>query len=212
MKRAVQQQAQQASAAASSRPSSSSRKQKNSPQSAVIRPFRTAIRAAAAAAVNGSDTSVNAWLSLRLRAIHDDGSNHEPWTDDSTKPLQRLQTGAASRFSADRGLVAALAALALGWRFTHLSTARDSWASRCFRARVLLSGEAVRIDWAALLGPALASLLVGIFVGLPGAIGTLFVWRLFADTRWSTAEATFAWLQPPAARLKRHSKHWRMRG
>ena len=56
--------------------SSSSRKQKNSPQSAVIRPFRTAIRAAAAAAVNGSDISVNAWLSLRLRAIHDDGSNH----------------------------------------------------------------------------------------------------------------------------------------
>ena len=56
-------------------------------------------------------------------------------------------------------------------------------------ARVLLSGENVRIDWIALLGPAFAAVIVSAFAGLAGAIGTLFVWRLFADTRWSVGEA-----------------------
>lgn len=56
-------------------------------------------------------------------------------------------------------------------------------------ARVLLSGETVRINWLQLAGPTFAAIVVGVFAGLPGAIGTLFVWRLFADTRWSTAEA-----------------------
>ncbi|MBK8545528.1 MAG: hypothetical protein IPL62_19565 [Caulobacteraceae bacterium] len=102
--------------------------------------------------------------------------------------LAAPSTGAASRFSADRGLVAALAALALG-AVSLISPPLAILGLALLSARVLLSGESVRIDWAALLGPALASLLVGIFVGLPGAIGTLFVWRLFADTRWSTAEA-----------------------
>lgn len=57
-------------------------------------------------------------------------------------------------------------------------------------ARVLLSSETVRINWLHLAGPGLAALIVGLFAGLPGAIGTLFVWRLVADTRWSIAEAT----------------------
>jgi hypothetical protein len=57
-------------------------------------------------------------------------------------------------------------------------------------ARVLFSGESVRIDWLTLIGPALAALTVGGFFGLPGAIGTVFVWRLVADTRWSMGEAT----------------------
>lgn len=102
--------------------------------------------------------------------------------------LAAPSTGAASRFSADRGLIAALAAFALG-AVSLFSPALAILGLALLSARVLLSGESVRIDWAALIGPALAALLVGIFVGLPGAIGTLFVWRLFADTRWSTAEA-----------------------
>lgn len=40
-----------------------------------------------------------------------------------------------------------------------------------------------------LIGPAAAALLVGAFVGLDGAIGVLFVWRVFADARWSVAYA-----------------------
>ena len=102
--------------------------------------------------------------------------------------LAAPSTGAASRFSADRGLIAALAAFALG-AVSLFSPPLAILGLALLSARVLLSGESVRIDWAALIGPALAALLVGIFVGLPGAIGTLFVWRLFADTRWSTAEA-----------------------
>jgi len=56
-------------------------------------------------------------------------------------------------------------------------------------ARVLMRRETQRIDVAAMTGPAFAALIVGAFVGLAGAIGVLFVWRLFADTRWSVGEA-----------------------
>lgn len=97
--------------------------------------------------------------------------------------------GAASRFSADRGLVAALMASALG-AISLFSPPLAVLGLALLAARVLFSGEAVRIDWLALLGPAFAALIVGAVVGLPGAIGTLFVWRLFMDTRWSVSEAT----------------------
>ena len=43
-------------------------------------------------------------------------------------------------------------------------------------------------DWLRLAGPAFAALIVGAFVGLAGAVGVLFVWRLIADARWSAAE------------------------
>ncbi len=55
-------------------------------------------------------------------------------------------------------------------------------------ARVLMRGD-IKIDLAQLAGPALAALVVGAFVGVAGAIGVLFIWRLFADTRWSVMEA-----------------------
>ncbi len=103
--------------------------------------------------------------------------------------LAAPSTGAASRFSADRGLVAALAAFALG-AISLFSPPLAILGLALLAARVLLSGEAVRIDWIALLGPAFAAFVVGAFVGLPGAIGTLFVWRLIADSRWSVGEAT----------------------
>jgi hypothetical protein len=103
--------------------------------------------------------------------------------------LAAPSVGAASRFSADRGLIAALAAFALG-AVSLFSPPLAVLGLALLGARVLLSGEAVRIDWLTLIGPALAALIVGVFVGLPGAIGTLFVWRLFADTHWSASEAT----------------------
>ncbi|HRP12379.1 MAG TPA: hypothetical protein PLK37_15220 [Terricaulis sp.] len=56
-------------------------------------------------------------------------------------------------------------------------------------AYVLMSAQSARLDLAALAGPALAALLVGAFVGLAGAIGVIFIWRLIADTRWSMNEA-----------------------
>lgn len=55
--------------------------------------------------------------------------------------------------------------------------------------RVLMRGEPVRIDLSATVGPLFAVLIVGAFTGLAGAIGALFVWRLFADTNWSVNEA-----------------------
>jgi len=59
----------------------------------------------------------------------------------------------------------------------------------CLGAHALMRRESARIDLVSLAGPAFAALIVGAFVGLAGAIGVLFVWRLIADTRWSTTEA-----------------------
>lgn len=56
-------------------------------------------------------------------------------------------------------------------------------------ARAMFRAEPKRIDLAALAGPLFAALIVGAFVGLDGAIGVLFAWRLFVDTRWSVNEA-----------------------
>lgn len=57
-------------------------------------------------------------------------------------------------------------------------------------ARALMRAEsAARVDFVSLAGPLLAAAVVGVFIGLAGAIGVLFVWRLYADTRWSVAEA-----------------------
>lgn len=56
-------------------------------------------------------------------------------------------------------------------------------------AYVLLRGQTRRGDWLRLAGPVFAALIVGAFTGLPGAVGVLFVWRLFADAGWSVDEA-----------------------
>lgn len=56
-------------------------------------------------------------------------------------------------------------------------------------AYALISTRPAQLNLAALVGPALAAILVGAFVGLAGAIGVVFIWRLIADTRWSMAEA-----------------------
>ncbi len=82
--------------------------------------------------------------------------------------------------------LAALAALALG----ALSIAAPPLA---LLALALLGANALaharRFDVASLLGPLCAALIVYAFIGVAGAIGMVFVWRLIADTRWSIAEA-----------------------
>lgn len=56
-------------------------------------------------------------------------------------------------------------------------------------ARALMRANTIRVDLAAIAGPAFAALIVGAFTGIAGVIGVLFVWRLIADARWSVAEA-----------------------
>ncbi|MGE0596530.1 MAG: hypothetical protein AB7P07_09190 [Hyphomonadaceae bacterium] len=56
-------------------------------------------------------------------------------------------------------------------------------------ARALMHANAPRINWLSLAGPAFGCVLVGAFVGLAGAIGFLFAWRVIADARWSVGEA-----------------------
>ncbi|MEZ5972907.1 MAG: hypothetical protein R3C31_13945 [Hyphomonadaceae bacterium] len=103
--------------------------------------------------------------------------------------LAASEAGAASRFSADRGLIAAMLAVGLG-AISLLSPPLALLGLSLLAGRVLFGGESVRIDWLALFGPAFAAVFVGAIIGLAGAIGALFVWRLVADTRWSIGEAT----------------------
>lgn len=56
-------------------------------------------------------------------------------------------------------------------------------------AHALMRIEHFKIDVLSLAGPIFAALIVGAFTGLAGGIGVLFVWRMFADTRWSVAES-----------------------
>lgn len=56
-------------------------------------------------------------------------------------------------------------------------------------ANAMMHADASRFSLAALAGPAFAALIVGAFVGLPGAIGVVFAWRLIADAHWSVEQA-----------------------
>jgi hypothetical protein len=62
-------------------------------------------------------------------------------------------------------------------------------------ARALMHARFIGFDVVSLAGPALAAAMVGAFAGLDGAMGALFVWRVFADTRWSVSEAARLALQ-----------------
>jgi hypothetical protein len=96
--------------------------------------------------------------------------------------------GAASRFVIDRGASAALGALMLG-AVSLLSPPLAILGLAALAARALLNGEYIHFDVVSFVGPVVAALIVGAFVGLAGAIGVIFVWRLVADTRWSVSEA-----------------------
>lgn len=97
-------------------------------------------------------------------------------------------SGAASGLAADRGVVAAFAALTLG-AVSVLSPPLAILGLAALGARVMLRAERVRFDIASFAGPIAAALLVGAFAGLAGGIGVIFIWRMIADARWSVAEA-----------------------
>lgn len=67
--------------------------------------------------------------------------------------------------------------------------------------RAIARSSTPRINLASCLGPAIAAFVVGAFVGLAGAIGVIFVWRVFADAKWSLAAARTPAREPRAPLL-----------
>lgn len=51
--------------------------------------------------------------------------------------------------------------------------------------RALTRARALRFDARALMAPTLAALFVSSYAGLAGAVGVIFLWRIYADCRWS---------------------------
>lgn len=98
-----------------------------------------------------------------------------------------LVAGAASHAN-NRSLAALLVALTAG-ASALISPAFALLVLAALAAHALMRGENIRFDFASLAGPTFAALIVGAFAGLAGAIGVIFVWRLYADCRWSTREA-----------------------
>jgi hypothetical protein len=100
-----------------------------------------------------------------------------------------LETGAASRIGLGHSRLALLIALFAG-ALALVSPPLALLTLAALGANALMRAENLRVDVAGVVGPAAAALVVGAFVGLAAGVGVLFVWRLFADTRWSIAEAT----------------------
>ena len=78
-------------------------------------------------------------------------------------------------------------------------------------ARAWLGASTLRFYPVAVAGPLFAALIVFAFVGAPGAIGTLFAWRLVADARWSVGEArrlAMAAGRPGETRFKALAHAW----
>lgn len=98
-----------------------------------------------------------------------------------------LFAGAASHANG-RSWSALLVALAAGGSAL-VSPTFAILALAALAAHALLRGENLRFDIVSLAGPTFAVLIVGAFTGLAGAIGVIFVWRVFADCVWSAREA-----------------------
>lgn len=98
------------------------------------------------------------------------------------------EPGTSGRASIGHSQIALLVALGAG-ALALIAPPLALLALAALGAHALVRAEAVRINLATLAGPIVAALMVGAFVGLAGAIGVLFVWRLIADARWSIAEA-----------------------
>jgi hypothetical protein len=99
-----------------------------------------------------------------------------------------MGSGAVRRIVIGRSASALLIALAAALA-AYLLPAAALFILGALAARVVVAGDIPRIDWYKLAGPALACVIVAAFVGLPGAIGVAFTWRLFSDTQWSVGEA-----------------------
>lgn len=105
----------------------------------------------------------------------------------SLAPRAANQVAPLAQLVANRSALALMAALALG-ATALASPPLAMLALAALSARALMRADA-RLDLAGLAGPGLAALLVGAFAGLAGAIGMVFVWRMFEDARWSVREA-----------------------
>lgn len=107
----------------------------------------------------------------------------------SNLSVAALPAGAAISVHVKRSVGALVVALAAGG-VALVSPPLAVLALALLGALALMRAESLRIDVLSFAGPIAASLVVGGFVGLAGAIGTLFVWRMIADTSWSVREAT----------------------
>ena len=56
-------------------------------------------------------------------------------------------------------------------------------------ARALVHSPNRQLELSDFAGPLLATLIAGAFVGISGAVGVIFAWRLFSDARWSIGES-----------------------
>ena len=97
---------------------------------------------------------------------------------------------AAERIAVSHALIAFAVALAAG-ALALVSPLASLVAIAFLATRALMRAENApqQLDLVSLAGPALGACIVGSFVGLAGAVGVLFVWRLQADVRWSLSEA-----------------------
>ena len=102
---------------------------------------------------------------------------------------EALHSVALDRAATLQSIGALIAAIAIG-ALALLSPPIALLVLAALAARVLLRADpAPQFNIAMLAGPALAACIVGSFVGLAGAVGVLFVWRMHADMRWSLNEA-----------------------
>ena len=96
---------------------------------------------------------------------------------------------ASDRVAVSHALTALAAAFGAG-AIALVSPPAALFILACLATRALMRAEQTpRFDLTFLAGPALAACVVAAFVGVAGAVGVLFVWRLQADVRWSLGEA-----------------------
>lgn len=92
------------------------------------------------------------------------------------------------RAAAERSLFAMLIALGAGGLALAVPPLAIL-ALAALTARALLHGQSQSVSLAPLAAPLTVSAIVGALIGLPAAVGMLFAWRLYAETRWSVRES-----------------------
>jgi hypothetical protein len=111
-----------------------------------------------------------------------------------------------ARDDAARSWVALMLALAAG-ALSLMAPVLAFAAIAYLGVRSLARAQTLRLDATALLAPALAALVVGSYAGLAGAVGVVFIWRVYVDCRWSLAAAKSqaTGVRPDGWRLQAHA-------
>ncbi len=103
--------------------------------------------------------------------------------------MDSAQRDSAGQSAVERSAAATLIALTAG-AVAIVAPTLSLLVLAALGARVLMrEGAATQFKPISIAGPAFVALIVGAFVGLAGAIGVVFAWRLLADARWSALEA-----------------------